>query len=94
MELRRDRREAIRVPLAFACPIVLVIILGRPPFALGFYRCDDAAVMGDIGARNCFASLALLFLALREDRRAILGSDIIALAVELGRVVNRKEDVE
>ena len=50
--------------------------------------------MGDVGAPDRFAGLALLALVLREDRRTILSPDVVALAIELRRVVNREEDVE
>ena len=50
--------------------------------------------MVGVGALDRRARLALLLLVLREDRRAILRADVVALAVELGRVVGREEDVE
>ena len=43
-----------------------------------------------IAARAC----ASCSLVLREDRRAILRADVIALPVELGRIVRREKDIE
>ncbi len=37
--------------------------------------------------------LGLLGLVEREDRAAVLGADVVALAVELGRVVRAEEHV-
>jgi hypothetical protein len=71
-----------------------MIILGRIPFAHWLDGGDDAAAIVGVGAGETLARLALLLLVLREDGGAILGSDVIALAVELGRVVSREEDVE
>ena len=52
------------------------------------------AVVVGVGALDRGPGLRFLRLVLGEDRRAILGADVIALAVELGRVVDREEDVE
>ena len=94
LQLGRDRRDAIGISLPFARPIVLVIILGTPPLAHPLDRRHHAGMVGHISALDRGLSLALLLLVLRKDRRAILSPDVVALPVELGRVVNRKEDVE
>ena len=80
--------------MPLARPILLVIILGRPPFALRLDGGHHASVMIDIGALDRLAGSALLLLILREDRGTVLRADIIALAIELCRVVRREEDVE
>ena len=87
-------RDAIWVALPLARPIVLVIVFGRPPFAVRLDGRHDAFVMGHVGALDRFARLALLSLILWEDRGAILSPDIVPLAIELRRVVDREEDVE
>src|SRR3954470_3754876 len=94
LKLGRNDREAIRVPLPFAGPIVLVIVFGRPPFANWFDRRHDAAVMVGVVPDDRLARLALLLLVQREDRRSILSPDVIALTVELRRVMRPEEDVE
>src|SRR5436305_13745800 len=71
-----------------------MIILGRPPVAQRLDRRHDAAAEILVGAGDRLARLAVLLVALREDRRAILGADVIALAIELRRVVGREEDIQ
>ena len=71
-----------------------MIIFGRIPVGLGLDRGDDAAA--DFLILPCDRRLRrrpLLFV-LGKDGRAILGADVIALAVELGCVVDREKDVE
>src|SRR5690242_8729902 len=94
LELGRDARDAIGVPLAFVRPIVLVIVLGGPPLALGFDRGDDAVAVIRVVPGDCLARLAVLLVVLRKDRRAILRPDVVALPVELGRIVSREKDIE
>src|SRR5437868_14488458 len=71
-----------------------MIVLGRIPFALGFDGRHHAPAELLVGAGDRLACLAVLIRVLGEDRRAILGADVIALTVELGRVVSGEEDVE
>src|SRR5215210_3120390 len=71
-----------------------MVVLGGIPFAVGLDCSHDAAVVVGIVALDRGARLALLLVVEGEDRRAILGADVIALAVELGRVVGREKDVE
>ena len=94
LELRRYSRDAVRIALTLARPIILVIILGGPPFAHRFDRRHNASVMRDVGARDRVTATSLLAFVLREDRRAILSPNVIALAIELCRVVDREEDVQ
>ena len=47
-----------------------------------------------VGACDSGPCLAVLLGRLGEDRRAILGADVAALAIELGRVMRREIDVE
>ena len=95
LQLGRDDGEAIGIALAFALPNNP----GDNP------RPDTIAPSGSIvvtigaGQSAAARSIAaprrrLLLAARREDRRAILGADVIALAVELGRIVGGEEDVE
>src|SRR3546814_1649576 len=85
LELVRDMRDAIRIALAVALPIFLMIVFGRPETVGKLDRGDDRLrpfrlIAFDRGQRG-----VMLHLILREDRRAILRADIIALPVELGR---------
>ncbi len=74
-----------------------MIILGRIETPAGLDLGDDRSIehmrlveLGDIGLGN----VRLLRIG-REDRRAILGPDIRALAVELGRIMgDRKIDLQ
>lgn len=76
---------------------VLVLVLGRIEGAVGLDLRDDRGregarlvELGDVGLGD-----PRLFGARREDRRAIVRADVRALAVELGRVVDdREEDLQ
>src|SRR5438874_50426 len=94
LQLGRDDREAIGVPLALVRPIILMVSFGLPPVAHWLDRGDDAPAEFLIRPRDRLAGPAVLLFALREDRRAILGADVVALPVELRRVVGGKKDVE
>src|SRR3546814_2385084 len=79
LELGRDMRDAIRIALAVALPIFLMIVFGRPETVGKLDRGDDRLrpfrlIAFDRGQRG-----VMLHLILREDRRAILRADIIAL---------------
>src|SRR5436305_12543580 len=71
-----------------------MIVLRRPEFVGIFDRGDDRLVDAGLRARDRFIGLLFLHIVGREDRRAILRADVVALAVELGRIVRREEDVE
>src|SRR5439155_3036851 len=94
LQLGWDHGEAIGVPLTLVRPIILVIGFGWPPVAHRFDRGDDPASLLLIGPGNRFARLAVLLVALREDRRAVLSANVVALTIELRRVVRGEEDVE
>src|SRR4030095_2556233 len=94
LQLGRDDSQAVGVLLAFAGPIILVIILRRIPFGLGLDGGDDRLVLFLLRPFDGGARLGFLALVLREDGRAILRADVAALPVELGRVVRREENIE
>jgi hypothetical protein len=71
-----------------------MVVLRGPPLADRLDGGHDAAAIVLIRPPDRFARLALLLCVLREDRGPILGADVIALAVELGRIVCREKDVE
>jgi tRNA A37 threonylcarbamoyladenosine synthetase subunit TsaC/SUA5/YrdC len=62
LQLGRDDRDAIGVALALAGPIILVIILGRIPFAHRLDGRHDAAAMLSLARRSPPSRLALLLL--------------------------------
>ena len=92
-QLGRDDREAVGIALAFAVPILLVVVFCRVPFARldrGHRALAGVVVVPALDRR--FGLCALLVIQ-GKDGAAVLGSDVAALAVELGRVVRAEEDV-
>src|SRR5687767_423164 len=94
LQLGWDDRDAVGVALPLAGPVILVIILGRVPFGLRLDGCRDLAVILLIGPLDRRLRRVALGFVLREDRRTILGADVIALPVDLGRVMSGEENVE
>src|SRR4030095_7873630 len=80
-QLGRNDGDAVGGALALARPIILMIILGREPVTFRLDGRHHLAVMLLVGARNRGHGRLALPLILREDSGAILGADIIALAV-------------
>ena len=69
--------------------------LGRIPLGDRLDRRDHPALILSVGiASHRSPRLGPLLRRLREDRRAILRADVIALAVELGVGLRREEHVE
>ncbi len=66
----------------------------RIPCCRPFDRRHHLAGPIGIGARNRGLGFLALAIVERKDRRAVLGADIVALPVELGRIVGAEEDVE
>src|SRR6476619_3000044 len=81
LELGRNRREAVGIALPFARPIILVIILGRIPFAHRLDGRHHAAVIVLVRAIDCLSRQALLLRVLGEDGRTVLRAHVIALPV-------------
>src|SRR5690348_13710531 len=71
-----------------------MIILGRPPIAPRLDGRNNAAAELLVGPGNGLARLALLVFILREDGRPVLRPNVVALTVELRRVMSGEEDVE
>lgn len=95
-ELRPDHDRAVPL-LRIARVIVLVIILGRPVVAVERHDLRDdrlpehllALELGDHVERG-----VALRIRMREHDRTVLGADVVALPVQLGRIVRREEDLE
>ena len=88
LELWGDDDLAVRIGIAFAGEIFLVVILGLVPFGQRFDGGDDRRRTIRLGAFDRGAGFCFLFGRMRKDRRAILRADLIALAVELRRILN------
>src|SRR5436190_20423447 len=75
--------------------VVLVVGLGAVPGGGGLDGCRDRAAPLARGAdARDDATCGLLLLGrLRKDRRAVLGADVVPLAVERGRIVQAEEPV-
>mgnify|MGYP006951239953 CR=1 FL=1 len=73
--------------------VVLVIGFGAVPGRGGLDRCGDGPppLTGRVDSGLHRLGDPLLLGGLRKDRRAILGSHVVALAVERGRVVQPEE---
>src|SRR5687768_1173172 len=93
---RRAERSDVAAGEAALLEIALMVLLGAPERLCG----DD---LGDDGPRPAAAGVpsrpgplrgGALRVVVHEDRRAVLRAHVGALAVERGRVVARKEDVE
>ena len=74
--------------------VILVVVLGREEARVSVGARDDRSVedlrfvdLGDVGVGDIFLNVVL-----REDRGSILFTDVGALAVELGRVVDDGEE--
>ena len=74
--------------------VILVVVLGREEARVSVGARDDRSVedlrfvdLGDVGVGDI-----LLNVVLREDRGSILFTDVGALAVQLGRVVDDGEE--
>lgn len=95
-ELRADHDRAVTLP-RIARVIVLVIILGRPVVAVERHDLRDdrlpehllALELGDHVERG-----VALRIRMREHDGTVLGADVVALPVQLGRIVRREEDLE
>ena len=91
-QLGRDNCKAVRVPLAFAIPVFLMVILRRVPFAALDGGDGLLPLVFVVPTRN--GGPGFFFLPFeREDRTAILGADIVALPVQLGRIMRTQKDV-
>src|SRR5580700_8451350 len=73
--------------------IILMVVFGREEFLAGLDLGDDRRVermrlveLTDIGLGDL-----CLFRIEGEDRRAVLGADVRALAVQFGRIVRHRE---
>src|SRR5688572_15769139 len=93
-QLGRDHREAVGIALPFAIPVFLVIILCWVPFGRAFDGRHGRIVVLGVPTRDRLLGLAALRVAEWKDRAAVLGTDIVALTVELGRIVRAHEHVE
>ena len=71
-----------------------MIVLGRIPNRLRLDGGDDRRRLIGLGTLDRGARFRVLPFILRKDCRAILGADIIALAIELGWIVRCKENRE
>src|SRR5207247_8175700 len=87
-ERRRARRPAALLQ------VLLVVVLGRPEGLRGLdHGHDRPPPVGLLALPRGLSGRALL-LVVDEDDRAVLVTDVPALAVELRRVVLAPEDVE
>ena len=77
-----------------AFPIFLVVILRRIPLRQRLDRGDDRLPPIRLCSLDTRASRRFLLRRVWEDRGTILRADIVALAVELRRIVSGEEDVE
>ena len=73
--------------------VSLVVLFGRPETRRGKNLRDDrTTVIALLAIARRFGE-PLLFLAMREDGRAVLIADVGALTIELRRIVNLPESV-
>src|SRR5690606_6314038 len=87
-------REVAGVAVGVGGQVVLVLRLRLPEGTFGLDRGDGFAwpETGGIHIGDGLARDLLLLRAEREDRRAVAGTDVVALAVEGGRVVDLEEE--
>src|SRR5262245_24431612 len=88
-------REMARIAVRVALEVVLVLGLGRPEFGGGRDLRHSAAgpQTGGVDIVDCLQCLVTLRLGDVEDLGAIRSSDIVALAIQRGRIVNLEEEL-
>src|SRR6185503_6929567 len=86
--------EAIGISLPFPLPIVLVIVFRRPPFRLRLDLGDNSTVPIALSPRERMLRFLFLLRVLRADRRSILRADVVALPIQLRRIMRGEKDVE
>ena len=93
--LRGDHHPAVALE-RILLKIFLVVIFGDVKPVEGGHLGDDRGIPnpGCSDLPDDFFGHFLLLLVVIKNRRAVLCADIIPLAVEGGRVVNRKEDLD
>ncbi len=95
-ELRPDHDRAVALPRVTRI-VVLVIILGRPVVVVERHDLRDDRLPEHLLALQ-FADHVERRVALRvrmgEHDRTVLRADVVALPVQLGRIVRREEDLE
>src|SRR5918997_2302957 len=89
-------REVAGIAERVALEIVLVLRLGLPEFAGGRDLRHNAAwpQAGGIDIVDCPQCLVTLRLGDVENLRAVRSSDIVALAIQRGWIVNLEEDLQ
>src|ERR671915_614103 len=89
-------REVAGIAERVALEIVLVLRLGLPEFAGRRDLRHDTAwpQAGGVDIVDCPECLVTLRLGDIEDLRAVRSSDIVALAIQRGRVVNLEENLQ
>src|SRR5918995_1710556 len=89
-------REVAGIAGRVALEIVLVFRLGLPEFAGGRDLRHNAAwpQSGGVDIVDCLECLVTLRLGDIENLRAVRSSDIVALAIQRGRIVNLEEELQ
>ena len=77
-----------------SCIVVMVFFLGDEEVERLLKGGDDGVVVDVAHVGNHGLCRGSLFFRKWHDARAVLRPDVVALAVELGRVVDREEDLE
>ena len=95
VELGWDVERTVRLG-GVALVEVLMFGLGLVESLQRFHLGDDLVVVDALGLQFLDERFGLLLLGVivREDGRPVLGADIRPLTVELGRIVNRKQDFQ
>ena len=77
-----------------SCVVIVVLLLSDQEVD-GFLQGGDNGLVVDVGhVGNHRLGRGSLFIRKRHDAGTVLRPDVVALAVELGRVVHREEDLK
>ena len=76
-----------------SCVVVVVLLLGDPEVD-GFLQGGDDRVVVDVAHVGDHGLGRGSLFGKRHDAGPVLRADVVALTVELGRVVDREEDLE
>ena len=80
--------------VGISCVVVVVFLLSDEEVDWLFEGGNDRLVVDIAHVGDDGHSFGSLFFGKRHDARTVLGADIVALTVELGRVVDGKEHLE
>ena len=92
-DLRANNGRTVAL-VGVSCVVIVVLLLSDQEVD-GFLQGGDNGLVVDVGhVGNHRLGRGSLFIRKRHDAGTVLRPDVVALAVELGGVVNREEDLE